>query len=402
MTAARWVPAVALVACVLVLPGRAVATAATAGTAATDPPLSPPGCSTAAATAPQLPVTPQFANVPGLPFDVETTPDGRYTFVSSQGIGLPDHTGGGAILVYRGDGSSGNPLHTVFLGHLPPSGMAFTDHGGVLLVAAGSALVVLDVQDAERGAADAVTAEELAPGTGAIEVAPTRDGRYAFVTMENSDQVDVFRLSGAHRLRYVGAAAVGRSPVGVAFSADGTTAYVTSEIENGDSTSLPGTLSLLRVAVAEHNPRHAVERTVVAGCQPVRVVVSADGHTIWVTAAAATHFLGSPPTAGPWRTGPHRRRPGGPCTGRARLLRRRATPPRRRFEPLQPRAGLARRRQRRRCPRAGGLHHRWRVPETDDIGGARCGNRRHQLRHESTRDGSAGGIGDSGPVSAHR
>jgi DNA-binding beta-propeller fold protein YncE len=289
VTTARWVPAVALVACVLVLPGGAVASAAIA---ATDPPLSPPGCSTAAAAAPELPVTPQFANVPGLPFDVETTPDGRYTFVSSQGIGLPDHTGGGAILVYRGDGSSGNPLHTVFLGHLPPSGMAFTDHGRVLLVAAGRALVVLDVQDAERGAADAVTAEEPAPGTGGIEVAPTRDGQFAFVTMENSDQVDVFRLSGAHRPHYVGAAGVGRSPVGVAFSADGTTAYVTSEIENGDSTSLPGTLSLLRVAVAEHNPWRAVERTVVAGCQPVRVVVSPDGRTVWVTARGSDALLG--------------------------------------------------------------------------------------------------------------
>ncbi len=286
MTAARWVPAVALAACMVALPGRAVASAASA------PPLSPPGCSTAAAAAPQLPVLPQFANVPGLPFDVESTPDGRYTFVSSQGIGLPDHTGGGAILVYRGDGSSGNPLHTVFLGHLAPSGMAFTDHGRVLLVAAGSALVVLDVQDAERGAADAVTAEEPAPGTGGIEVAPTRDGQFAFVTMENSDQVDVFRLSGTRRPRYVGAAAVGRSPVGVAFSADGATAYVTSEIENGDSTSLPGTLSLLRVAMAERHPGRAVERMVVAGCQPVRVVVSADGRTVWVTARGSDALLG--------------------------------------------------------------------------------------------------------------
>ncbi len=288
MTTARWVPVVALVACVLVLPGRAVAPAAIA---ATDPPLSPPGCSTAAATAPALPVIPQFANVPGLPFDVETTPDGRYTFVSSQGVGQPDHTGGGAILVYRGDGSTGNPLHTVFLGRLPPSGMAFTDHGGVLLVAAGSVLLVLDVQDAERGAADAVTAE-AASGTGGIEVAPTRDGQFAFVTMENSDQVDVFRLAGTHRPRYVGAAPVGRSPVGVAVSADGATAYVTSEIERGDTTSLPGTLSLLRVAVAERHPGGAVERTVVAGCQPVRVIVSADGRTIWVTARGSDALLG--------------------------------------------------------------------------------------------------------------
>jgi DNA-binding beta-propeller fold protein YncE len=290
LTTARRLPAVVALAWVLSLPGPAAAAAAAA------PHLTPPGCSNAAATAvaaaPTLPVTPLFANVPGLPFDVETTPDGHDTFVSSQGAGQPDHTGGGAILVYHGDGGSGAAAHTVYLGDEVPSGMAFTDRGRILLVAAGRALLVLDVDAAERGAADAVAWTVPTPGSGAIEVAPTPDGHFAFVTMETSDQVDVFRLSGTHEPRYVGTTAVGRSPVGVTFSRDGATAYVTSEIELGNSTNLPGTLSLLRVAVAERTPQRAVERTVSAGCQPVRVVVSADGRTVWVTARGSDALLG--------------------------------------------------------------------------------------------------------------
>ncbi len=275
-----------------VLAGLLVLSQTSESAQAAAPPLTPPGCSAAAAAAPALPVTPHFADVPGLPFDVETTPDGRYTFVSSQGVSQPDHTGGGAILVYRGDGGGSVVLHTVFVGDAVPSGMAFADGGRILLVATGSGLLGLDVAAAERGATDAVAWQVATPGTGAIEVATTQDGRLAFVTMENTDQVDVFRLSAGHQPRYVGAAAVGRSPVGVAFSPNGATAYVTSEIERGSSTDLPGTLSLLRVAVAERRPERAVERTVHAGCQPVRVVVAAGGRTVWVTARGSDALLG--------------------------------------------------------------------------------------------------------------
>ncbi len=67
---------------------------------------------------------------------------------------------------------------------------------------------------------------------------------------------------------------------------------MTSEIERGGSTTLPGTLSLVRVAAAERHPGRAVERTVSAGCQPVRVVVSANGRTVWVTARGSDALLG--------------------------------------------------------------------------------------------------------------
>ncbi len=251
-------------------------------------PLTAPGCTTAVAPAATLAVNPRFTNVPGLPFDVVTTPDARFTFVSSQGA---SGSGGGEIVVYARDASSGRPVATVPLGNLVPAGMALTDGGRSLLVAAGSALVVIDVAKAERGAPGAVTAEVTGAGSGAIEVAPTPDGKAAFVSMEDSRQVDVFRLSGQHPPKYVGAAPVEALPVGIAFSPDGRTAYVTSEESKSGNPNSLGTLSLLRVSVAESHPAKAVEHTVVAGCAPVRVVV-APGGTVWVTARQSDAVLG--------------------------------------------------------------------------------------------------------------
>ncbi|HEY1652260.1 MAG TPA: hypothetical protein VGG09_10295 [Acidimicrobiales bacterium] len=289
MAPARWIPgAVALITGVSALALVAPNAAGAAPTAT----LTPPGCTAAVAPATALAVTPAFAEVPGLPFGVATTADGKFTFVSSDGVVQPGGFGGGAVLVYRGDGTNGAAVATVHLGRaVAPAGMALTDHGQVLLVAADTELVVIDVRAAERGAPGAVAAEVRAPGSSAIEVAATPDGRFALVSMEDSKQVDVFRLSTGHRPRYVGAVPVNPLPVGIAFSADGATAYVTSEAEPNPTLTTPGTLAVLRVATAERHPATAVEHTVVAGCSPVRVVV-APGGTVWVTARGSDAVLG--------------------------------------------------------------------------------------------------------------
>ncbi len=44
--------------------------------------------------------------------------------------------------------------------------------------------------------------------------------------------------------------------------------------------------------MAEHHPADAVERTVDAGCSPVRVVIGAHGTTVWVTARGSDAVLG--------------------------------------------------------------------------------------------------------------
>lgn len=91
---------------------------------------------------------------------------------------------------------------------------------------------------------------------------------------------------------------LGISPVGVAVSPDGRLLYATSQ---GAGPAGPGpqptyapdegTLAVLDVAKAESDPPTAGLSTVRAGCNPVRVIVSADGTTLWVTARATNGVL---------------------------------------------------------------------------------------------------------------
>jgi DNA-binding beta-propeller fold protein YncE len=260
-----------------------------------------PGCSTAVAPGPMLSDTARFASVQGSPFGVVTGAGGRFTFVSSDGSGA-----GGVVEVFTGDGMGVAPVATIPVVGGAPAGMALAEGGRVLLVADGANLSLIDVAAAERGSAGAVVASQQTPGSEAIEVGVTPDGRFALVSMETSAQVDVFRLHGEASPSFVGAVRVGMAPVGMAFSPDGRTAYVTSEVAGavrpsrtgaGGSLRLTtqgqtGTLSVLDVSKMEQDPRRAVIRTVDAGCSPVRVAVSPDGRTVWVTARGSDAVLG--------------------------------------------------------------------------------------------------------------
>jgi len=140
-------------------------------------------------------------------------------------------------------------------------------------------------------------------GGGAIEVIASPDGRYAFVTLEGAGEVAVFDLhralaSGFRGSGFVGYIRVGIAPVGMAISPDGRRLYVTSEIEGGARLGGPalrgtqGTLTVIDLHRGEVDPASAVVTTVTAGCEPVRVTVSPDGRTVWVTARASDRLLG--------------------------------------------------------------------------------------------------------------
>jgi DNA-binding beta-propeller fold protein YncE len=69
---------------------------------------------------------------------------------------------------------------------------------------------------------------------GAIEVATSRDGRYAFVTLEYDQRAAVFNLAdavsrGFGSADYVGSIPLGQAAVGLAVSPDGRWLYATSE-----------------------------------------------------------------------------------------------------------------------------------------------------------------------------
>jgi DNA-binding beta-propeller fold protein YncE len=266
----------------------------------------------------------------GSPFGVAATPDGGYGFAAVPGGG----TGGSVIDVLRmAKTASGRP---VLVRSIPvagqPLGETITPDGKYLLAADGSGAVVISVARAESGAASAVLGMLAAPGgTGqgavsasAIEVATSRDGRYAFVTLEYDQRAAVFNLAdavsrGFGSADYVGSIPLGQAAVGLAVSPDGRWLYATSEVavpaqhpvgirasagRSGPALSAgqaaragimpnepPGTLTLIDLQRAEANPAHSVVATVDAGCQPVRAVTAANGTQIWVTARASDDVL---------------------------------------------------------------------------------------------------------------
>ena len=266
----------------------------------------------------------------GSPFGVAVTPDGRYGFAAVLGGG----TGGSVIDVLRmAKTASGRP---VLVRSIPvagqPLGETITPDGKYLLAADGNGAAVISVARAESRAAGAVLGALAAPGgTGqgalsasAIEVATSRDGRYAFVTLEYDQRAAVFNLAdavsrGFGSADYVGSIPLGQAAVGLAVSPGGRWLYATSEVaapaqhpagirvpavRSGPAPSAgqaaragivpgepPGTLTLIDLQRAETDPAHSIVATVDAGCQPVRVVTAANGTQVWVTARASDDAL---------------------------------------------------------------------------------------------------------------
>lgn len=97
---------------------------------------------------------------------------------------------------------------------------------------------------------------------------------------------------------FVGTIPVGEAPVGLAVSPDGRWLYATSETEReaipsgGPGRGPRGTLTVISLRRAETDPAGSVVSTITAGCTPVRVIVSADGSVIWVTARQSDFLLG--------------------------------------------------------------------------------------------------------------
>jgi DNA-binding beta-propeller fold protein YncE len=174
------------------------------------------------------------------------------------------------------------------------SGVALTPDGNYLLVAdGGSGAIVLDVARAEQGTAGAIVATLSSPGgDGAVEVAVSADGRFAFVTLEKSQGLAVFDLAMAVARRGAGRVFVGKiplreAPVGMALSPDGRWLYATSEGGAGRD----GLVYVIDVERAETTPGRAVVSGVAAGCSPVRVITSTDGATVWVAARGSNDLL---------------------------------------------------------------------------------------------------------------
>ena len=250
--------------------------------------LSPPGCVNTSAAAPTLAhIRPSFVRLTGMPFAVAVTAGGQYSFVS---------TGAGhSIEVLRSGGTlTPAPVRRIRL-PAAPHGEVITPDGQYLLAAAGSGAVVISVARAEHHGRGSVLGTLSSPhGNGAVEVALSRDGQFAFVTMENSGSMAVFDLraalaSGLRSSGFVGDIRLGINPIGMTVSRDGQWLYVTTQKRTAQSDQ--GTLTMINVARAETDPARAVQATVPARCDPGRVITTAGGATVWVTARASNSLL---------------------------------------------------------------------------------------------------------------
>ena len=301
--------------------GGGTVRASTAGAVAPTPPSIPlrslpsPTCTTATAPSSALKgVRTAMVSVHGSPFGVVAASTGRWAFVA-----VP----GGVDVLRAGRSLAPAVVRTIRLAG-GPAGLAITPDGRYLLAADGNGAVVISVDRAERGTAKAVIGTLSAPNRSplnddsAIEVAISPNGQFAFVTLEYADTAVVFNLGKALRKSfgatdYVGSIPLGLAAVGMAVSPDGRWLYATSELalpkhspsvgQHGRLSATSelagvsatvgqfGTLTVIDLRRAETRPASSVVATVDAGCQPVRVITSADGREVWVTARASDDLL---------------------------------------------------------------------------------------------------------------
>jgi DNA-binding beta-propeller fold protein YncE len=227
--------------------------------------------------------------VPGDPFAVVGTADGRWAFAS-----IWTGNGGVEVAVISLSRQAPRLVRTVKLPGSYPGGMAMTHDGRLLVVAGYTAIAVLNVQALEDGAHDPLVGVLNDAGDGYTEVVISGDDRYVFVTDETSGRLSVFDLATAlqHGFSAPGVA-VGMVPLapdalGVAMSPGGGRLYVTTLGSYGPH----GELWVIDTARAETGAGSgAVLAHVPAGCQPVRVAVSPDGSTVWVTALQSNALL---------------------------------------------------------------------------------------------------------------
>jgi hypothetical protein len=180
------------------------------------------------------------------------------------------------------------------------AGITLTHDGRHVLVSLGRGAIVIDVARAVKGSSDAVVgALNGTAGIGAIEVITTLDDKYAFVSQEygttlgNRGNIEVFRLhkpgaNGSMSSAYIGNLTLDELVVGTALSPNGSILYATSEQSNGTK---QGTLSIIDVEILKKTPSNALLSKATAGCGAVRVAVSPDGKTVWVTARESNHLL---------------------------------------------------------------------------------------------------------------
>jgi DNA-binding beta-propeller fold protein YncE len=255
----------------------------------------------------QPPRSPYAVTVPGRPFGAAELPSTQAAFVSVNPE-TPTQIPGIAVLLCR-DGRFVYD-HLIPLSS-QPTGISLTPDGRLLVVADDAYAAFLRTSDAVAGRPSIAGTIKLADGdiedddAGAVFASVSPDGKSAFISDEQTDAVTVIDLAKAQRTRYsrdaiVGEIEVGHAPITSAFSPDGTTMYVTSEIalrKYGFPVSCrpegapadaklelpPGVVLSIDLAKAETQPSSSIIGIAAADCATVRLSLSPDGQSLWAT-----------------------------------------------------------------------------------------------------------------------
>ena len=121
-------------------------------------------------------------------------------------------------------------------------------------------------------------------------VAVTPDGRFAFITLQHSNQVAVFDLSRALASQAYESAPVRKvdvapNPIGIAAAHDGSYLYVATGLGDNCKISGKGSLVVLDAAKAEGKaPGPPIKEKVDTESGLARVITSRDGKDVWATA----------------------------------------------------------------------------------------------------------------------
>jgi DNA-binding beta-propeller fold protein YncE len=260
--------------------------------------------------------------MPGSPFEPVITADGCWLFVTLAGGN--NGTGQGQIAVVHRDAGRLTVVRTVPIKG-GPAGAVLTHDGKMLVVADGGYIAFLDAARLISGAGDPVLGYIGSGSTiGFINVNVTADDKVLFAAAERAQAVVVVNLDQVRAGKIsddavVSKLDVGNAPIAVTLSPDGRYLYTTSEAslpnwkwaevcepENaaaagrgraGGRGRVPppehgqGAIIVFDAALALTDPAHAAVSRVAAGCGTVRLVLSADGNTAYVTARADNTLL---------------------------------------------------------------------------------------------------------------
>lgn len=249
--------------------------------------------------------------VPSHPFSAVPSADGAYVFVSLISSSPTSQTGIGVLKCENGRYRYSHlvPMES------GPTGMSLTHDGKLLVVADDGFVTFVDTakaiakQPAIVGAIADIEGDPEDNDAGSVYTNVSHDDRYAFVSDEQNLTITVIdlakaRRSGFNRGAIVGAIPVANAPIALSFSNDGRYLFTTSEIgrkaykwpvicrpEGSKPDRAPedpaGAIITIDVAKATVDPANSVVSKVPSDCAPVRMTLSPDGRTAWVTNRAS-------------------------------------------------------------------------------------------------------------------